>query len=528
MSNQEIAAQLKLIGQLLELKGENKFKVRSYLNAAFQLGRHPEPVAEQHVDQLAQIKGIGRNLAPKVAEIARHGTCKYLDELLADVPPGVVQMLAIKGLGPAKVKQIWENLGIESPGELLYACYENRLKDAKGFGEKTQNQVRKAIEFMIENSGKALYAKIEPHLKPLLEEVISRPEVDDAAWVGEVARYSPVITTAELLVSSKEAIDVGQFELPVALVVHTCKPDEFPRKRFILSSSENHLLSLKIKEDEDIDNCYRSRGFNYIPIEMREGHREFEWARQYTQGELITESHLKGCLHNHSTYSDGLDSLQAMAVAAREMGFEYFGICDHSISASYAGGLNENEITEQHLEIDRLNEALQPFRILKGIESDIRTDGSLDYPEEVLATFDFVVASVHSALKMDKQRATERLVRAIENPHTKILGHPTGRLLLSRPGYPLNMDMIIDACSSNGVALELNANPMRLDIDWRYVYQCMEKNVLISINPDAHNIAGLTHMRYGVMAARKGGLIQKYCLNALSLEQLLHYWNISG
>ena len=261
----------------------------------------------------------------------------------------------------------------------------------------------------------------------------------------------------------------------------------------------------------------------YIVPELREGLQEAELAREGKLPELIQFSDLKGVLHNHTTYSDGVHTLKEMADHCKGLGYEYLGICDHSKTAVYANGLSIDRVLEQQLEIDRLNAGYQGFRIFKGIESDILGDGSLDYPEEILKTFDFVVASVHSNLKMSEEKATERLIKAIENPYTTILGHPTGRLLLARPGYPVDHKKIIDACAANRVSIELNAHPYRLDIDWRWIPYCLEKGVAVSVNPDAHHREGFQDMYYGICAARKGMLTRQTCLNAMGLQEFEAY-----
>jgi DNA polymerase (family 10) len=258
---------------------------------------------------------------------------------------------------------------------------------------------------------------------------------------------------------------------------------------------------------------------------MREGRGEVEKARNGNMPELIELTELKGILHNHTTYSDGSNSLTEMAEYAKALGYQYLGICDHSQSAQYAGGLKPEAIYKQQAEIDKLNKSLAPFKIFKGIESDILGDGSLDYSQEVLSTFDFIVASVHSNLKMNEEKAMMRLIKAIENPYTTILGHPTGRLLLMREGYPIDHAKIIDACAANGVCIEINANPYRLDIDWRWIDYAMHKNVMLSINPDAHETVGYHDMYFGVCVARKGGLTAEYCLNALSLDEIQKWFN---
>jgi DNA polymerase (family 10) len=256
---------------------------------------------------------------------------------------------------------------------------------------------------------------------------------------------------------------------------------------------------------------------------LREGLFELEKATTHTLPKLIELADLKGILHNHSTYSDGLNTLEEMAVYAKQLGYEYLGMCDHSKSASYAGGLKVEDIILQHNDIDKLNKQLFPFKIFKGIESDILGNGDLDYEEDVLKSFDFIVASIHSNLKMDEEKATQRLLKAIENPYTTILGHPTGRLLLGRPGYPIDHKKIIDACAANNVVIELNAHPYRLDIDWRWIPYCLEKGVMISINPDAHQLKGYHDMYYGTLAARKGLLTKDNCLNAMNLNTFENY-----
>jgi DNA polymerase (family 10) len=269
---------------------------------------------------------------------------------------------------------------------------------------------------------------------------------------------------------------------------------------------------------------YASLGLQYIEPELREGLTEVSSAKENKIPKLIELSDLKGILHNHSTYSDGMNSLKEMAEYCKELGYEYLGICDHSQSAFYAQGLKPDRVFEQHAEIDLLNKQLFPFRVFKGIESDILNDGSLDYSDDVLKSFDFIVASVHSNLKMNEEKATARLLKAIENPFTTILGHPTGRLLLSRPGYPIDHKKIIDACAANGVIIELNAHPYRLDIDWRWIPYCLERGVKISINPDAHEKSGYHDMYFGTFVARKGMLSKEMCLNSLSLTEIESYF----
>jgi DNA polymerase (family 10) len=310
-----------------------------------------------------------------------------------------------------------------------------------------------------------------------------------------------------------------------------CASDEFDIKLFETTGTQEHFSKFEVSEfkfenmKSEIE-IFDSLGMQYIEPELREGFNEVDLAKENKIPKLVEMTDLKGILHNHSTWSDGLNTLREMAVYCKEMGYEYLGICDHSQSAFYANGLKADRVLEQQKEIDQLNRELAPFKIFKGIESDILNDGSLDYPEEILKTFDFIVASVHSNLKMSEEKATARLLKAIENPHTTILGHPTGRLLLSRPGYPIDHKRVIDACAANKVIVELNAHPYRLDIDWRWIQYCIEKGVKISINPDAHATAGYHDMYYGICAARKGMLTKEMCFNAMPLTEMDLYFKM--
>jgi DNA polymerase (family 10) len=317
----------------------------------------------------------------------------------------------------------------------------------------------------------------------------------------------------------------------IPVEIHFASSSEFVSKIFALSSSLEHLTQVHFyerfegKELTDEKHIYASQHLPYIEPEMREGLQEFEWAANLGDKALVNYEDLRGCLHNHSTYSDGKNSLSEMAEACRALGLSYFGIADHSKYAAYAGGLKEEDVLRQHAEIEQLNLQWSDFQILKGIEADILPDGSLDYDASVLSSFDYVVASVHAGLTMDLEKAMPRVMKAIENPFTSVLGHPTGRLLLVRPGFPLQMSKILDACKANGVSIELNASPYRLDLDWRHIYEAMDKGVYVSINPDAHAIAGLRDMEWGVKVGRKGGLLKELTLNALTLEDIKRFFS---
>ncbi len=545
MNNKEIAGMFKLAGKLTELHDGNEFKVKSYMANAFKIERLPQPLVSMSAEEISKVEGIGKGTHAKINEIISTGTLKDLDELIAQTPVGVLEILSVKGLGPKKVRTIWKELEVESVGELLYACNENRLITLKGFGEKTQDEVIKSIEFIQANSSKFLYAKLELVALQLLEIIEKSGIVEKVSFTGEFRRRCSELEKIELVVAvaDREKLltfletikqpestfalsdDFISFRLAngVPIEIYTCSAADFSSILFKTTATPEHLALLGNPEATNAlseEEIYKNAGWNFIIPELREGKFEKQLCEQNKLNDIVQLSDLRGILHNHSTYSDGVHTLEQMANYCKELGYEYLGISDHSQYAVYAKGLKPEQIIEQHKEIDILNEKLKPFRIFKSIEADILPDGSLDYNDEILASFDFTVASIHSAMKMNEEKATARLIRAIENPHTTILGHPTGRLLLSRPGYPIDHKKIIDACAANKVVIELNANPNRLDIDWTWIPYCMEKGVMISINPDAHKMEGYHDMHYGTLAARKGGLKKEMTFNALTLEEI--------
>ncbi|NGM65344.1 DNA polymerase/3'-5' exonuclease PolX [Sphingobacterium sp. SGR-19] len=550
MENKAIAKIFKLYSQLMELFNENPFRTKAMASASFKIDKLPFPAAGATIDQLSTQPGIGKSTGERIMLILESGSFPELDNLIAQTPPGVMAMLTIKGLGPKKVRSIWKDLGIESIGELLYACNENRLMEAKGFGLKTQEEIRKSIEFSNANQGLFLYAKVEKIATVLLGNLVSRFPEKQHIFTGEIRRKCEIIASVDILTTCSIS-EIRSFledtlvytaeeyqdaavqltdELGVRYRIQSTSEERFAIDLLLTTGSETHIKELQtiqanLPTFSSEEAIYEVLGLSYIEPELREGSGEVNWAENGELPKLITYADLKGTLHNHSTYSDGVHSLEQMAMYCKdELGLSYLGICDHSKTAVYASGLSIERVKEQWIEIDRLNDKLAPFRIFRGIESDILSDGSLDYPDDILAKFDFVVASIHSNLRMDKEKATQRLITAIENPYTTILGHPTGRLLLSRPGYPIDYKKVIDACKANRVVIEINANPLRLDLDWRWQRYALEKGVLLSINPDAHRTEGLTDMQYGVYVARKGGLSPERCLNAFSLEEIEQYF----
>lgn len=524
MNNEEIADALKLTAQLMELHNENPFKVKSLLAASFRIDKLDRVLEQVPIEELESIDGIGKSLASKIQELNTIGTTKELQTLLEKTPLGVIEMLGIKGIGPKKVQLLWKELELESVGELLYACNENRLVELKGFGEKTQELVRKAIEFKLASNGFYHYAKAEAVAVQLVDFIQKKYAPRHLSITGALRRKCELVEKIEILCTTP-SMDISEFsnEAGIPLEIISCNEMEFASRLFQTTGSFEHLTKLNFDSSANYDSeesIYQHHNISFVEPELREGRQELELASDNKLPRLIELADLKGILHNHSKYSDGQNTLKEMALYAKELGYEYLGICDHSQSAFYASGMKADKIVAQHLEIEQLNQELFPFKIFKGVESDILNDGNLDYPEEILKSFDFIVASVHSNLKMNEEKATARLIRAIENPYTTILGHPTGRLLLSREGYPIDHKKIIDACAANGVIMELNAHPYRLDIDWRWIPYCLEKGVKISINPDAHKTTGYHDMYYGCCVARKGMLSKEMCFNALSRVEI--------
>ena len=548
MENKPIARKLRLLSQLMELHEENPFKIKSLANAAFKVDKLPFPAAGKSFAELEKVDGIGKSTAGKIIELLEKGTITELEDLLAKTPEGIVEMMGIKGIGPKKVAIIWKELGIENIGELYYACNENRLVEAKGFGLKTQEDIRNVIEFNMASHGKFLYAKVEQEAKDFLEQLKGIFPDGLIEFAGEFRRYCEIIDKLIIVLGSRDQ-EIAFTTLVQSDVMSEIEPDKnhvkgklanglkvevvcvekryFYKELFEQTGDDDHVKAVLSKSVEPIDQpesedlIYRKSGLEYVQPELREGITFIERAETNKLPQLVNHADLKGTLHNHSTWSDGINTVEEMALYCRdELKLEYLGMCDHSKSAFYAKGLTIERVLQQHEEIDHLNKKLDGFHIFKGIESDILYDGSLDYPDEILKKFDFIVASVHSILKMDEEKATSRLIKAIENPYTTILGHPTGRLLLSRNGYPINYKKVIDACAANNVVIEINANPLRLDLDWRWHQYALEKGVWLSINPDAHRKEGFLDMYYGILVARKGGLYKERCLNALSLQEI--------
>ena len=559
MENNEIIRQLKLTASLMELHNENPFKLRSYTTAAFNLEKFQTPLELLPIHELEEIEGVGKSMAAHIREIVDSGEYSKLTQLLELTPSGIIELLNLPGFGAKKIRSLWMDLGINDESELMEACKQGEVAGMKGFGEKSQKALIEAIQFLRKNRGKLLYSKAE-EIYNKIEQLLSSTTIQISP-LGELRRQCEVVNQIEVLVSTEQKqalwnLMVEKNELLVndtksgpltwkgiyiptetRVIINIVNNDRFTSELILQTGSPGHLGNIEkngIKATDHLrknnieseERFYEYFGLQYIAPELREGHFEIKMAHEKQLPLLIEETDLKGILHNHSTYSDGRHSLRDMAEYCKELGYEYLGITDHSKSAFFARGMSIEKVAEQHQEIDLLNKELSPFKIFKGIESDILFDGSLDYPNEILETFDFVIASVHMILNMDEKKATERVITAVNNPYTTMLGHPTGRLLLEREGYPLDHKAVIDACAENNVSIEINANPHRLDLDWRWIQYALQNNVKLSINPDAHRKNGYHDMRYGLLVARKGGLTKDMNINSYSLNEIDEYFSL--
>lgn len=529
MSNKEIGSYFSLLAELMELHEENAFKIKSYAYAGRNLRNIELPLTEMTVDEMELYEGVGNAIAHKIFDFIHTGKFELLEKYLAITPKGVVEMLQIKGIGPKKIRQLWKELDIENLGELEYACTENRLLELKGFGKKTQENILQQLQFIHQNSNKFRWAQLELIANEIMDALLDEFPNYQISFCGEYRRKNIILEKVEILL---DITDVGvQTQLqekykdyPVEF--HFSTPQFFYLDLLKRSSAEEHFsfLSYKLEEQQAFaseEEIYASVQLPFIPPEIRDNNFEWTYVEQNKLYQLVELNAIKGIVHSHTQYSDGANTINEMAEYCLRNNFEYLVVSDHSKSAFYANGLTEDRLIKQHEEIDKLNANHPDFKIFKSIECDILYDGSLDYTDDVLSSFDLVIASVHSNLKMNEEKAMQRLLKAIENPKMHILGHLTGRLLLSRSGYPVNHKKIIDACAQNGVCIEINANPYRLDIDYKWLQYCMEKNVWISINPDAHNLAGIQDITYGIHAARKGGLLKSFLINALPADEFI-------
>ena len=546
MDNIGIAEKLELLSKLLDIHGADPFKAKAFAAASFTIDKLPYPLFNTPVDKWRSIRGIGASVTNALSQLQETGTIDLLEELLKNTPPGVIEMLQIKGIGPKKIHTIWKEMGIESMGELLYACQENRLLHYKGFGEKTQEAVAQSIQFILQHQGHFLFAEIEA-IFPLIDNYLAQLfGKENIAVTGSFRRQLPTIEELAYVVlaekeNSKTKFETAQppllleeeegsllYQLKNGLRLRLYFTNDLPTTLFNTSCSEDFKIAfdnIALKKgvktavhDAPDGILFSEKGIPFVhPAKREKGTQLFD-STSSTQT-VLQENQIRGLIHCHSTWSDGSNELEEMVQECMKRNWEYMVISDHSASAFYANGLSAERVAAQHQQIDLLNKRYAPFRIFKSIESDILSDGSLDYEETVLSSFDLVIASIHSNLRMLKEKATERLIRAIENPFTTILGHPTGRLLLSRAGYPIDHEKIIDACAVNKVAIEINAHPRRLDLDWTWVDHALEKGVLLSINPDAHQLEGFNDIRYGILVAQKTKLSAGQNLSSFSCKE---------
>jgi len=564
MDKKAVAQILEDIGTFMELKGENPFKVRAFTGAARTVETLDGDLAAMVASgEIASVKGIGPATREVITQLVTTGQSAVYEELKADIVPGLLEMLEIPGLGPKKIKAIHEGLGIASVGELEYACLENRLATLTGFGVKTQEKILKGIALRKAFRGRHLYVDALPVAERIQTMLEGHPDVIRVALAGSMRRRMETVKDLDFVASSENAEKVmadfvalpevseiighGPSKssirftsgLQVDLRVVTDAQFPFTLHHFTGSKEHNEALrsrakgmGLKINEyglfrDEELIPCadetefYRALGLDFIAPELREGLDEIALAERHALPALVEANAIQGVFHVHSTYSDGAATLERMALEAKSLGYRYLGISDHSQAAAYAHGLTIDRIREQHAEIDALNARLEGVTILKGIEADILADGSIDYDDATLATFDFVIASIHQRFGLDEAAMTERLVKAIRNPHVTMLGHMTGRLLLAREPYELDLERVFTEAAKHGVIIELNANPHRLDIDWRHLRRALALGVQISINPDAHSVDGLKDVGIGVGIARKGGATAAQVFNTQSLEDVL-------
>lgn len=564
----QISAILEEIGSILEIQGENSFKCRAYHNAARVLETLQEDISELVAGgKIKEVPGIGSGLADKITELVRTGRLKYYEDLKASLPPGLLDMLKIQGLGPKKVSALYKKMDIKSIGELEYACKENRLLDLEGFGAKTQENILKGIAYLKKTQGQFRIDVGMAEAERLLEAVRKVKGVKRAMVGGSIRRRKEIVHDIDILVSASDPAAVMekfiklpgvervlahgetksavQLESGMQADLRVVKDDEFPFALHYFTGNKEHNIAMRARAQDqglklneyglfhikgkkampvackDEAEIFKKLGLDFIEPELREDTGEIQAAEKHKLPELVTPKQIRGIFHVHSVYSDGNARIEEIVRTASEMGLEYLGMSDHSQYAVYANGLTPARLKKQQAEIDAVAKRYPKLKIFKGSEVDILPDGNLDYDEKTLSGFDFVIASVHSAFKLSEKEQTARIIKAIKNKHTTILGHPTGRLVLAREGYAVNLKEVIDAAADYGKILELNASPHRLDLDWRMCRYAKEKGVQLSVNPDAHNLEGLADTDYGIGIARKGWLSPEDIFNTAPLAKVL-------
>jgi len=572
LTKEQIVDTLEHIGQLLELKGEVVFKVRAYQNAARALETFQGNLAQYaEEERLGEIDGVGKAIAEKVTILLKEGSLPYYEKLKAEFPPGIFELFDLQGIGPKKIKALWDQLGVTTIEALEAACKDGRVADLAGFGKKTADNILVSIEARKRHSGRFRLGDIAHDAERLLDDLRELSEVSRVNVCGSYRRRRETIGDIDFLVSTREPEAVSKFFIAHPLVesvlangatkssvrlhsgvqadLRVVKEAEFPFALNYFTGSKEHNIIMRqralargwtlneyrlgpvenakgpkaeeppaIHEEADL---YRALGLDYVEPELREDRGEFAAAEQHTLPDLVELENLRGTFHNHTTASDGRNTLREMVDAAHDLGLQYLGIADHSKASFQAHGLDETRLLAQIEEIRALNKELAgDFKVFTGSEVDILKDGSLDFSDEILAQLDYCVASVHAVFNLPSAEMTARIIKAISNPYVTMLGHLTGRLLLQREPYQLDIPAIIDAAADTGTIIELNASPWRLEMDWRWWPLAKEKGVKCSINPDAHKVEQLNHLWYGVGAARKGWLTKADVVNTLPLGKI--------
>lgn len=573
MDKEQVADILVDIGLLLELTGENPFKTRAYQNAARTLQQLNEPLATIVAEErLGDIKGIGEALQQKITELVTTGKLDYYEKLKASIAPGLREMLEIPGLGPKKIKAMHDQLGIDSVEKLEAACQAGTVAQLAGFGEKTQTNILAGIQRKRTYASKHLLVRALSAAEPILESLRAHPDVTRCAIAGSSRRHKEVIGDIDFLASSKQPASVIEFfvsqpgilsvsaqgdtkasvvlEGGIQADLRVVSDAEFPFALAYFTGSKEHNIVMrqraiarglrlneyglfKSKEEtrdpkllvpcHDEAGIYAELGLDYVEPELREDNGEFEAAEKHRLPRLLQWTDLKGSLHNHSNWSDGRNTIEEIAAHMQELGLSYWAITDHSKSSFQANGLDAARVRKQIAEVRALNRRLadegSDFRLFTGTEVDILNDG-LDFPDDLLAELDVVVASIHQGFTQSEAETTKRLVRAAENKYVHMLGHLTGRLLLERDGYQVNHSAVIDACAATGTWIELNASPYRFDMDWRHWKHATSKGVKCVINCDAHRVEHAGFLRLGAGIARKGWLTKADVINTLPLKDL--------
>jgi DNA polymerase (family 10) len=571
VSKDQVAEILEDIAMMLELKGESVFKIRAYRNAARGIETFSGNLREAAKDEkLADIEGIGKAIAEKIAELVLNGSLPYHAGLKAEFPPGIFDIAEIPGMGPKKIQAVWHQLDVTTPGDLETACKDGRVAGLAGFGEKTAANILKGIEDRKKHAGRFRLGDIAADAERMLDDLRTHPDVTRVAVCGSYRRCRETCGDLDFLVSTRKPEAVSDFFVKHGMVtgiiahgatkssvrwisgiqadLRVVKEAEYPFALNYFTGSKEHNIIMRqralargwtlneyrlaaddrpkvspapippIHEEADL---YQALGLDYIEPELRESTGEFKAAEEHKLPKLVEVANLRGTFHNHTTASDGRSTLREMAGAAQELGLQYLGIADHSKASFQAHGLDEKNLLAQVKEIHAMNEEFGAgFRLFAGSEVDIHKDGSLDFDDETLAQLDYVVVSVHNVFSMSEADMTRRIIRAIENKYVTMLGHLTGRLLLMREGYAVDVPAIIEAAAETGTIIELNANPRRLDMDWRWWPLAKEKGVKCAINPDAHHTTQLQFLKFGIGTARKGWLTRADVVNCLPLDKV--------